>query len=141
VRGTSLTAKSILGLAKGRPSLRFLVAVTRRYAKFTRLTVMLPAGLRVRFHTNHRHTVIRGVSLKGAKVRSLTRSHGHLVIVLRRSERRVTVTMGSAALGESHALRAQAESKKLKRLHLKIAVRDVRHHTRTLTVTLRTLHL
>ena len=141
VKGTSLTAKSIFGLAKGKPSLRFVVAVSRRYAKFTRLTVMLPSGLRVRSHRVHKRTVIRGVTLRGAKVRSLRLSHGHLQITLRRPERRVTVTIGSSGMRETRALRALAQTKKLKRLRLKVAVRDVKHHTRTLTVTLRDLHL
>jgi hypothetical protein len=85
--------------------------------------------------------VIRGVALHGAKVRSLRLSHHHLVITLRRSASSARVTLSPAALRESHALRVEAEKRTLKRLRLKVAVRDARRRTRTLTVTVHKFHL
>jgi uncharacterized membrane protein YgcG len=141
VSGTHLVADAISGLSTGRPSLRFTVSVHKHVPKLTRLTVILPKGLGFRSRHSGKRTVIRGVALRGAKVQSLRLSHHHLVITLRHSANRARVTLSPAALRESHALRAEAQKRKLKRLRLKVAVRDVEHRTRTLTVTVRRFHL
>ena len=141
VSGTRLVVGPISGLSQGRPSLRFTLSVKKHVAKLNRLTVMLPTGLGFRFRRSGKHTVIRGVSLRGAKIRSLGLSHHHLVITLRRATSRARVTLSPAALTESHALRVQAEKRRLKRLRLKVMVRDTRRRIRTLTVTVHKFHL
>jgi hypothetical protein len=141
VSGTHLVANAISGLSNGRPSLRFTVSVKQHVSKLTRLTVILPKGLSFRSRRSGKRTVIRGVALHGAKVRSLRLSHHHLVITLRRSASSARVTLSPAALRESHALRVEAEKRTLKRLRLKVAVRDARRRTRTLTVTVHKFHL
>jgi hypothetical protein len=141
VSGTHLVADAISGLSDGRPSLRFTVSVKRHAPKLTRLTVMLPRGLSVRSHRSGKRTVIRGVSLRGAEVRSLRLSHHHLVITLRNRTSRVRVTLSPAALRESHALRVEAQQRKLRRLRLTVAVRNTNRRTRTLTVTVHKFRL
>jgi hypothetical protein len=72
------------------------------------LTVTLPAGLSfVRHRVRHR-LGLTGVSLVGARIKSLSLSHGHLVITLRRPVSRLTVKLGRSALHEGAALQAMA---------------------------------
>jgi hypothetical protein len=141
VSGTHLVADAISGLSQGRPSLRFTVSVKPHTSELTRVTVTLPQGLSFRAHRSGKRTVIRGVSLRGAKIRSLRLSHHHLVITLRRRTSRARVTLSPAALRESHALRVKAQERTLKRLRLKVAIRDAKRRTRTLTVTVHRFNL
>jgi hypothetical protein len=53
----------------------------------------------------------------------------------------VTVTLGSASLKESKALRAKARKKKLTLMRLKVTVLNAKHKTRALTVTIHKAHL
>jgi hypothetical protein len=139
--GTDLDGREVSGLAKGKPSLRFTVSVVKKASKIGRLTVKLPSGLRFRSHTSHHVSKVTGIKLKGAKARSATLSHGRLVLTFRRTERKVTVTLGPRSLEESQALRAKAEKKRLKKLKLEVTVRNARHHSRALTVTIGKQHL
>ncbi len=137
VDGTHLAADAVGGLSTGHPSMRFTVSVSRRTAKLERLTVMLPQGLSFRSRRDRTQLTVRGVSLSGAKIRTLRLSDHHLVISLRRDSRKVRVTLDSASLRETHALRREAEKQQLKRLRLKVATRNAQRRARTLTVTVR----
>jgi hypothetical protein len=139
--GTQLSARSVTGLAKGRPSLTFRVAAAKKRPKIRRMTVKLPSGLRFRSHRSHHRLLVRGVVVKGAKVRSTTLSHGRLVLTLRAPTRRTTVTLGPRTLRESKALRAKVRAKKLKRLRLRVAVLNTKKQTRSLTVAITRAHL
>jgi hypothetical protein len=139
--GAHLVANSVSGLAKGKPSLAFTVSSANKSAKLKRLTVKLPHGLRFVRHKVHRKLKVTGVHLKGAKAHSLKLSHGKLVITLRKPARKVTVKLGARSLKESSAMRAQARKKALKRLTLKVAVRNTKRKSHTLTVAVTKLHL
>lgn len=70
--------------------------------------------------------------VKGAAVKSLALTHGHLVIRLRRAVSRLSVTLTSAALRESAALRKKAAAHKLKRLALRVIVQNTKGKRTTL---------
>ncbi len=139
--GTQLSGRSVSGLAKGRPSLSFRVSAAKHKPKIRRVTVTLPSGLSFRSHRSHQRKLVRGVTVRGAKLRSAVLSHGHLVLTLRNTTRRATVTLGPGSLRESKALRAKARAHTLKRLRLHVAVLNARRQTRSLTVTIGKAHL
>ncbi|MGZ4292680.1 MAG: hypothetical protein ACXVRM_00420 [Solirubrobacteraceae bacterium] len=115
-----LSRARFAGLRAGRPTLSFRVSATRRAAKLQALTVGLPAGLA--FIASH-HRVAH-VSVQGAKVKSLSLSHGRLVIRLTRAVSAMTVTIGRGALSESRTLRARAEKHKVRALGLTVVVQN-----------------
>jgi len=86
--------------------------------------VGLTGGLAFRAHHADGKIIVRGVSVHGARVRSLTLVKGRLVIVLRRPSGGVTVGLASAALHESSHLRSQAAHRRLKSLGITVAVAD-----------------
>jgi hypothetical protein len=139
--GTQLSGRSVSGLAKGRPSLSFRVSAAKSKPKIRRETVTLPSGLSFRSHRSHKQRLVRGITVKGAKLRSAVLSHGHLVLTLRRAARRTTVTLGPRSLRESKALQAKARANKLKRLRLRVAVLNAKHQTRSLTISIGKAHL
>ena len=136
-----IVSKSVSGLAKGKPTLTFKVAVGRKAAKLDRLTVGLPSGLSFTRHKVGKRFKVIGVRLKGATIKSLALSHKHLVITFKKASRTITVTMGSRSLKESKGLRAQAQKHKLKRLKLTVSARNTKHKTKKLTATVTKLHL
>lgn len=139
--GTQLSGRDVGGLARGRPSLTFRVSVARHRPMIGRMTVKLPSGLRFRGHRADHRVLVRGVTVKGAKVRSAVLSHGRLLLTLLRPARRATVTFGPRSLRESRALRARARAHNLTRMRLHVAVLNAKHQTRSLTVTIRKAHL
>jgi hypothetical protein len=139
--GTQLSGRSVSGLANGRPSLTFRVSAAKHKPKIRRVTVTLPSGLSFRSHRSHHRRLVRGVTIKGAKLRSAVLSHGHLVLTLRKTARRATVTLGPSSLRESKALRAKARAHTLQRLRLHVAVLNAKKQTRSLTVTIGKAHL
>lgn len=139
--GTQLSGRSVRGLASGRPTLTFRVSAARHRPKIRRVTVKLPSGLSFRGHRVHHSRLVRGITVKGARLRSAMLSHGRLVLTLRRAARRATVTLGPRSLRESKALRIRAQAHKLTRMRLHVAVLNAKHQTRSLTVTIGKSHL
>jgi hypothetical protein len=132
-----LTGAGSSGLRTGRVSLRFRVSAARRGAKLAAVTVELPAGLRFVGHGRR----VSGVAVSGARIRSVSISHGQLVLVVRRPVSSMRVTIKSAALAESAALRARARAGKLKSLPLTLVVRDAKAKRTTIRVQIRNLGL
>ena len=121
-------------LKTGHPSLRFKLKVAKGAAKLRALTIELPRGLSIIAHRAGRMVTIKGVRLTGGAIRSLSLSHGHLVITLKRPVSSVTVTLTGAALRESAALRAQANAHKLKRLALTVITQNTKGRRSTVHV-------
>ena len=110
--------------------MRFTLIVAQHASKFAALTVELPAGLSfVRHRVRHRPK-LTGVTLSGAQIKSLSLSHGHLVITLRRPASRLTVKLGPSALHESSSLKARA--RKLQSLLLIVIARNTSAHSTTI---------
>jgi hypothetical protein len=133
--GPQLSNSGSSGLRTGHVSLSFRVSAARRGAKVAAVTVELPSGLRFVRHGGR----VAGVALSGARIRSLSISHGHLVIVLRRAVSAMRVTIKSAALAESAALRAKARAGKLRSLPLAVVVRDAKGKRTTIRVRIKNL--
>jgi hypothetical protein len=113
---TRLSHARYSGLRAGRPALSFRVGVTRGASKLQALTVRLPAGLTF---SAQRHSPVH-ISVRGAKVKSLSLVGGNLVISLTRAAPNLTVSIGRGALTESRALRARARNHRLRALGLTV---------------------
>jgi hypothetical protein len=132
--GTKVSAPSAKGLASGHPSLSFRVTVAKGAAKLKGLTAELPRGLSIITHRVRHRVSIRGVRARGATIKSLSLSHGHLVIALQRAVSGVTVTLSGTALKESAALRTQARRHKLKKLALTVIAHNAKGKRTTIHV-------
>jgi hypothetical protein len=137
--GTRVSAPSATGLASGHPSLSFRVTAAKRAARIKAITVALPRGLSVIAHRTRHRLAIRGVRVRGGSIKSLSLSHGHLVITLRRAVAGMTVTLSGAALKESAALRTQARRHKLRHLALSVIAENAKG--RRTTIHVRVTHL
>jgi hypothetical protein len=127
--GTSsprLSKTKVTGLRSGHVAVSFTVSEGKRLAKVSALTVELPSGLSFAGHRVGKRLKVTGVSLKGAKIKSLTLSHGHLVITVRKAVRTVTVQIKAPALKESPVLKAKVKAKKLKSLRLTVIAKNTK---------------
>jgi hypothetical protein len=139
--GATFSRGGFTGLRTGRPVLSFRLAVAKRAAPLDALTVELPRGLRFIGHHAGGKIRIAGVTVGGARIASLSISHGHLVIDLRRAVRRLTVRITSAALVESTALRNQVRARRLKRLPMTVVAHNRSGHRSTIGVEITNLGL
>ncbi len=111
-----LTTSSVKGLKRGRPSLRFSLSTSKK-SGLKSISVALPRGLSFVSHKVHKRLEVKGLSLKGGKVKSESLHHGVLTITLKKAVRRVTVTVSSSGLKESKALRRKASKTATKAKH------------------------
>jgi hypothetical protein len=105
VGNTNLSGGRYTGLGKGRPTLSFKVSVARHAPKIRALTVALPPGLRFR---PHRRGALAGVTLTGARIKTLSISRGRLTIVLRKAASTLTVQIHGSLLSEAPGLWTRA---------------------------------
>ncbi|HWE10387.1 MAG TPA: hypothetical protein VG325_13620, partial [Solirubrobacteraceae bacterium] len=109
----------------------------RRGAKLAAVTVELPAGLRFVGHGRR----VSGVAVSGARIRSVSISHGHLVITVRRAVSVMEVTVKRTALAETAALRAKARAGRLTSLPLAVVVSDAKARRTMIRVQIKNLGL
>ena len=121
VGGTTLSKGGFSGLATSHPTLRFKLHVAKHAPKIRSLTVALPRGLRFRSHPGGARS---GVTLTGAKIKSVSVSHGRLTIVLRRAVSSLTVQINGILLTESPSL--AANTKRAHTLPLTVTVDNTR---------------
>ena len=141
VGATNLSKGQLSGLGKGLASLSFKVGVAKRAAKLDALTVELPAGMGFVRHRVGGRLVVRGVTLIGARIRSLSLSRGHLVIVLRRAVRSVIVKISAGALKVSTSLKARARANQLRSLRLTVIAVNTSARRTTIHVQIKNLGL
>jgi hypothetical protein len=129
--GTSpmVTAPNISGLGSGHPTLSFTVRVGKRAPKLRAITIVLPTGLSF---VSRGAGALRGISLTGAKIKTLSVSHQKLVITLRKPVSRLRVEINSSLLQESPAL--QTKAKHLRTLTLTVIAENTRGHRTTIHV-------
>lgn len=120
---------SLGGLTSGSAKLRF--TLTAGSSKLTGFTVSLPSGLRF-----DARTFKHGVTLADAHAKSETLSRGHLVVTLRGTASKVSVTLSAKAIDEVAALRSRVRHKQVKTLRASIAARTA-GGSKTLTLTLK----
>jgi len=129
------------GLLDRKPSVRFKVTQGTGAGKLQTLTVGVTAGLEFATHKTHGLVTVTGVSIKGAKAKSLTVSHGHLVIALSKPAGAVTVSLSPKALHESRQLHAKAEHHRLSHLRINVTVKDTAGKVSRLQMQIRKLGL
>jgi hypothetical protein len=132
---TRLSRGRFTALQTGRPALSFRVSVARGAAGLRALTVSLPAGMSFLAH-GHRPAA---VTVRGAKVKSLSLSHGRLVITLAKAASTITVTIGRGGLGESGSLRAKAFNHRVRALGLALVAQNARGQRTTIRARLNAL--
>ena len=132
----TLSSVAIGGVSTGKPTMRFTLTAGKYAAKLSSFTVKAPSGLSFVTHVVKHHATVTGVTVSGGKVKSLTLSHGQLVVVLRSATAGVTVKIG-LALTESASLRSKVKSHKVKTLKLTVVTRDSARHSTTLARTVK----
>jgi hypothetical protein len=131
---TKLSNGRVSGLSSGHASLSFRLAAAKHAARLGALTIELPAGMSFVGHRVGHKLKVTGVSVTGAKIKSLTLSHGHLVITLRKAVSSLVVKLSASALRESAALRRKAGAHQLKTLHLTVISTNTRGRHATIHV-------
>jgi hypothetical protein len=139
VGSTNLSEGRLSGLGTGHASLSFKVGVTKRAAKLQALTIELPTGMSFVRHRSGSKPTVTGVTLTGAKIKSLSLSHGRLVITLRKAVRSLTVKINSSAVKESAALKGKAKAKKLGGLLLTVITENTNAKRTTIRVQIKNL--
>ncbi len=134
---TTLSRGRFSGLATGHPALSFRMSVAKRTAKLRAVTVELPAGLG--FVARH-HRVV-GVSVSGAKIRSLVLTGRRLTINLRRAVANLNVTIARGGLNETGALRRAAKAHRLRSLGLTAIAQNTRGARTTIRALIKRLGL
>jgi hypothetical protein len=131
------------GLLTGKPSVRFTVTKgkAKGAGKLKQLTIGLTDGLTFAGHKVHGHTTVAGVTLNGAKAKSLTLAGGQLVIVLSKPATAVTVTLSNKALHESSQLRSKAKHRKLSQLGVNVTVKNAAGQSSQLQIEIHKLGL
>ncbi|MGH2860759.1 MAG: hypothetical protein ACRDLT_04535 [Solirubrobacteraceae bacterium] len=122
----TVTTPALVGVRSGHPSVRFRVSVRRNAARITRISVKLTPGISFIRHRVGKHSKVTGVSVTGARIRSLSISHGRLIIRLRRPARSFRVKL-TTVLHEDRALIAAAAHKRKIRLHLSVIALNTKH--------------
>jgi hypothetical protein len=133
-------AASMSGLTSGKPSLVLQLVAGAKAPKLSSFTIELPRGLRFVRHLGKRLTV-SGISVSGAKIKSIALQHGHLVVTLRRAVASTILSVSPRALGESAGLRSQAKHRKLKSMKVIVLIRDAKGKLTRVTLHIRSLHL
>jgi hypothetical protein len=132
-----LVSAAVSGLARGKPTLKFKLTAGKN-AKLKSFTVKLPRGLSFRGRRVHHRLKLTGITLKGAKIKSIALRHGALVITLRKPVNTVSVKVGPRALKESAALKRAAKHHHLKRLQLTVVLKNTAGQTTTSKLPLKT---
>ncbi len=140
-KAPKLSGAHVLGLLRGQPTLAFRVSAAAGAPKLSTLTVSKVSGLTFVRRRVHKRLRVVGVTLKGAKLKSVSLVDGRLLIKLARPTRAVTVTIGRKAVRESRGLRTKAKHSKVKKLALTVVARDTKGKRTTLHVQITKLGL
>jgi hypothetical protein len=132
--GPQIASASPSGLARGVPALRFKLVAGKHGAKLRAFTVKLPRGLSFVRHRVHGRLKVTGVSVKGAKIKSIALVHGRLVVTLRAPVRSLIVTIRPQALKESAGLKHEATRHQVSSLKLTVLVTSATGKHSTLTL-------
>jgi hypothetical protein len=135
-----ITAASLSGLASGKPALFFQLVAGSGAAKLSSFTVELPRGLAFVRHRVHKRLTFIGLTVAGAKVRSVVLTHGHLVVTLRQPASSLIVSIAAKGLSETAGLKRQAQHGQIKSLKLFVITKDAAHKSVTLTLLINSSH-
>ncbi len=116
-RGLGAVA-SFTGLVAKHPKPSLSLALADTAAKLNRVTITAPSGLK--FVTSAK--LAKDVKVTGATVKSVSLSHGKLIVTLKRASAAIKLKISSAALSETAALERSIARGKTKNLRTKVAV-------------------
>jgi hypothetical protein len=140
-KAPKVSGAHVLGLLRGQPTVVFRVGAAAGAPKLSTLTVGTVPGLTFVRRRVHKQLRVVGVTLKGAKLKSVSLAHGRLLIKLVKPASAVTVTIGRKALRERRGLRTRAQHSKVKKLALTVVTRDTKGKRTTLHVQITKLGL
>ena len=135
-----ISTTTLRGLKTGSPRLSFTLKSAKR-SNVKSFTVKLPKGLSFRTHKIHKRLEVRGLSLKGGKLKSESVKKGVLRITLKQAAHKVTVTVSAKGLKESKAMLKAARKKRLKSLKLVVVAQSSKGKRATIHVTTKNLGL
>jgi hypothetical protein len=132
--GPKIRAAAFGRLTTGKPTLRFTALAGAHSPAISSLTVRLPKGLKAVARRRHGRRIVGHVTVRGARSRPATVSHGALVIALRKAAGHATVKLGRGALAKTHALATKLRRGHVKSLRLTVTVRDAKGKRTTIHV-------
>jgi hypothetical protein len=127
----TLSAPALAGGRTNHPALTFSVSVRKHAAKLTQVSLKLTPGIRFADKRVGKKMVIGGVSLRGAKIKSLAITHGRLIITLRRPERAFRVSLSTVLRFSGPVTAAAADHKKI-RVKLSVIATNTLHKKHTM---------
>jgi hypothetical protein len=127
---------ALTGLARGRPTLGFLLLAGSGAPKLRACTVSLPSGLSFRSRRVHHRLALRGLSVSGGRIRSLVLKRGRLTVTLRAAVAGVTFKLGPRGLKEARRLRRRVLGHRVRTVKLTVVARDAKGTATTLTARL-----
>ena len=139
VGSTKLSKGGLSGLGTGHASLRFTISVAKHAPKLTALTIEPPTGISLIPHRAGNKLIPTGITLTGAKIKSLALAHNHLLITLRKPSQSLTITINSSALKVSPTLKAKAKTKQLRHLPLTVITTNTNAQRTTIRVQINSL--
>ena len=131
-RAPKLSAAALAGLARGKPKLRLVLSAGPNGAKLRAFTIALPRGLRFVGHRRRGKLSIRGMTLGGAKAKTIALAGGRLIVTLRRPVSRVTFAVGAGGLRETLNLKHSVRNHRIKRLGVTLSVKNTAGKTTVL---------
>jgi hypothetical protein len=143
---------SASGLATGHPKLRLTVSQGQGAAKIASIAVGAPTGLRFarsvisttrRCATKHGKrtcttTLINGLGVSGAKVKTVAVKRGTLIITLKNAAKDIAVTLSGSALTETSSLQSDVKKHKVTSITATLKVTDAKHTTTLVPLNLNT---
>jgi hypothetical protein len=128
---------ALTGLARGRPTLGFLLLAGSGAPKLRSFAVSLPSGLSFRMRHAHHRLALRGLTVSGTRIRSLAFKRGKLTVTLRAAVAGVTFKVGPRGLKEARRLRRRVLGQRVRTVKLTVVARDAKGTTTTLTARLK----
>jgi hypothetical protein len=134
---------SARGLATGHPRLRLTASQGQGAAKIASIAVGAPTGLKFARSvisttrtciTKHGKrmcttTLIKGLGVSGAKVKTVAVTGGTLMITLKKAAEDVAVNLSGPALTETSSLRSEVKKHKVTSVTATLKVTDAKHTT------------
>ncbi len=130
---------ALSGLARGKPTLSFLLTAGEHAPKLSAFAVALPAGLTFVRHRLHHRLRLEGMTISGAQVKRVVLKRGVLVVTVRHAAAGMTVKVTSKGIKESAALKRDVRRRRTKSVLLTVAVRDAKGKITDLTARIRHL--
>jgi hypothetical protein len=143
---------STSGLAAGHPKMKFKVAHGKGAANLSSVAIGLPAGLRFAHSAFVSHktctgsqgkkkcsttTLIRGLGVSGAKVKSAAIKGGKLVITFKKAAASATITVSDPLVSESIGVQTKVKKHKVKSLAFVLKLTDAKKTATTLPLKLK----